>query len=64
MDADHDTRHPFRSATQESDYMRRRAEEHRVLADRTEEPGARSIHRRLQQLYQEQADLLMMVVPD
>ena len=64
MSADQDIRRRFRTGTQESDYMRRRAEEHRLLAERTDDTGAKAIHERLRQLYQEQADLVVMVLPD
>lgn len=55
---------PFpRSGPEERDYLLRRADAHRKIADKTEDPGARAIHLRIQQLYQERAAAIDMVFP-
>jgi hypothetical protein len=44
-----------RSASDERQYLLRRADEHRQLAEKADEPGSRTAHVRLQQLYLDKA---------
>jgi len=53
-----------RSGPEERDYLSRRANDHRELAERCDEQGPRLIHQRLQQLYEEQASSIRIVLPD
>ena len=53
-----------RFGSEERSYLLRRGEEHRQLAERTQDAGSRAIHLRLHQLYTEQAALVVMVLPD
>lgn len=53
-----------RTGSEERDYLLRRANAHRVLAERCSETGPRSIHQRLQQLYSEQAGRVGIVLAD
>lgn len=53
-----------RLGADEQHYLLKRAEDHRRLAEKSNEPGARAIHLRLERLYQEQATLLAMVFRD
>ncbi|TVV75752.1 hypothetical protein [Sphingomonas solaris] len=53
-----------RSGAAERDYLLRRAEDHRRLAEDCDEPGARGIHQRLRQLYEARAAFAIMVHPD
>ncbi|WP_242096346.1 MULTISPECIES: hypothetical protein [unclassified Sphingomonas] len=54
----------IRSGPSERDYLLKRAVDHQRLAEKADEAGSRTIHLRLQQLYEEQAVLLAMVFAD
>ncbi|KQN05070.1 hypothetical protein [Sphingomonas sp. Leaf25] len=54
----------FRSGPDECAYLRRRAADHRQLAEKSGEAHARSIHLRLAQLYGDRVRLLDLVLPD
>lgn len=64
MSPEHEPLPIVRTPEEERDYLLRRAEHHRLLAERSDEAGARSIHQRFQYLYQERADATVMVLPD
>ena len=51
-------------ASEERDYLLKRAEVHRQIAENTAEGEARMIHDRLSRLYEEQAALVVMVLSD
>jgi len=51
-------------AAEECDYLLKRAEVHRQIAENTAEGEARMIHDRLSRLYEEQAALVAMVLSD
>ncbi|MEP9401945.1 hypothetical protein [Sphingomonas sp. VNH70] len=54
----------FRSGAEECAYLRRRADDHRQLAEKNDEPGPCSIHLRLAQLYLDRVRLLELVDRD
>lgn len=54
----------YRSGPEECAYLTRRADEHRQLAEKAGDSGSRVIHERLEQLYREQARLLVLVLPN
>lgn len=64
MSVEHDTCHVVQSGVDERDYLSRRADDHRRLAEKSDEPGARLIHERLQRLYEERAACILMVLTD
>ena len=53
-----------RTDSEERDYLLRRPNDHRGLAEQCGETGPRLIHQRLQQLYEKQAELIIIVLPD
>jgi hypothetical protein len=64
MNAEQNSQSIVRSGVEERVYLLRRAEDHRLLAEMSDEQGARSIHQRLRRLYQERAAAVAMVLPD
>ncbi len=54
----------LRTGAEEQAYLLKRAEYHRQRGESSPEPSARSIHERLQQLYEERAASAVMVLPD
>lgn len=62
MSNDHLSDPVSRSGTDERDYLLKRAEDHRQLAEITDDRQARTIHLRLRKLYEEQAELVMLVL--
>lgn len=64
MSAENNPDLAIRSGADERGYMLRRAEDHRQLAEKTDDAGSRTIHLRLHELYSEQAALVVMVLPD
>ncbi|WP_022685717.1 hypothetical protein [Sphingomonas phyllosphaerae] len=53
-----------RTGREERDYLLQRADGHRQLAEKTEESGAKMIHTRLKQLYEERAAKIDLVDSD
>jgi hypothetical protein len=64
MTTTHDSDHNFRPDEEERDYLLRRAEDHRQLAEKSEDASSRSIHLRMTRLYEEQAASAPLVVMD
>ncbi len=54
----------FRCGEEECAYLRRRAEDHRQLAEKNDQAGPRAIHLRLSQLYLDRARLLGLIDRD
>ncbi|WP_140851069.1 hypothetical protein [Sphingomonas glacialis] len=52
-----------RSGPEERQYLLRRAEDHRQLAEKTDDVGSQAIHLRLHRLYRERAALSPYYLP-
>jgi hypothetical protein len=61
---DPDTDSIRRTGPEERDYLLQRAEGHRQLAEKTEGSGAKMIHARMKQLYEERASAIDVVDTD
>ena len=54
----------LRTGPAERDYLIKRADDHRLLAEQSHDPEARLIHSRFSSLYQQQAEAIALVVQD
>ncbi len=60
-----DSQHPsFEADAEEREYLLRRAEHHRQLAEKSQQPASRSTHTRFQQLYEQRAEHIDVVLSD
>lgn len=64
MTQDRDEPAIARSGPAERDYLLGRADDHRERAEKAGDIESRLIHQRLEELYREQAALIVMVLPD
>ncbi|RZM37484.1 MAG: hypothetical protein EOP67_01055 [Sphingomonas sp.] len=62
MSSGHDLYPSFNADADEREYLLRRAEHHRQLAEKSQQPASRSIHRRFQQLYEQRAAWIGVVL--
>ncbi|HEX8445370.1 MAG TPA: hypothetical protein VF649_02040 [Sphingomonas sp.] len=53
-----------RLAPAEHDYLLKRADDHRRMAEKSEDPGSKAIHLRFEELYRERANAGLMVFSD
>ena len=53
-----------RNGPEERTYLMKRADDHRRMAEKSAEAGARALHLRFQRLYQEEAGCIVVVVQD